>query len=93
MTAGDVRAEVERLAAGQQHPVNHGMERRRLWCDSRERGDRLGGDLGLLRGDATVFFTRPISLGMLLVAFALLIMVIVPQFRKKRDEVITEGES
>ena len=45
------------------------------------------------RGDASVFFTRPISLGMLLVAFALLIMVIVPQFRKKRDEVITEAES
>jgi hypothetical protein len=55
VAAGDVRAEVERLAAGQQHPVNRGMKRRRLWCDSRERGDRLGGDIGLLRGDVTVF--------------------------------------
>jgi TctA family transporter len=45
------------------------------------------------RGDASVFFTRPISLGMLLVAFALLIMVVVPQFRKKREEVLTEGEN
>ena len=37
------------------------------------------------RGDPSVFFTRPISLGMLLVAFALLLMVIAPQFRKKRE--------
>ena len=36
------------------------------------------------RGDPSVFFTRPISLGMLLVAFALLLMVILPQFRQKR---------
>jgi TctA family transporter len=36
------------------------------------------------RGDATVFFTRPISLGMLLVSFALLLMVVLPQFRQKR---------
>jgi len=44
------------------------------------------------RGDPSVFFTRPISLGMLLVAFALLIMILAPQIRKKREEVITEGE-
>jgi TctA family transporter len=37
------------------------------------------------RGDPTVFFTRPISLGMLLVAFALLLMVVMPQFQKKRE--------
>ncbi|MEK7877960.1 MAG: tripartite tricarboxylate transporter permease, partial [Pseudomonadota bacterium] len=37
------------------------------------------------RGDPSVFFTRPISLGMLLVAFALLMMVVVPQFSKKRE--------
>jgi putative tricarboxylic transport membrane protein len=37
------------------------------------------------RGDPSVFFTRPISLGMLLVAFALLAMIIAPQFRKKRE--------
>ncbi|MBI4189451.1 MAG: tripartite tricarboxylate transporter permease [Betaproteobacteria bacterium] len=41
------------------------------------------------RGDPSVFFTRPISLGMLLVAFALLLMVIAPQVRKKRAEVLT----
>ncbi|HEV2009212.1 MAG TPA: tripartite tricarboxylate transporter permease [Burkholderiales bacterium] len=43
------------------------------------------------RGDPSVFFTRPISLGMLLVAFALLLMVVAPQIRKKRAEVITES--
>jgi TctA family transporter len=37
------------------------------------------------RGDPTVFFTRPISLGMLLVAFALLLMVVMPLFQKKRE--------
>ena len=36
------------------------------------------------RGDPSVFFTRPISLGMLLVAGALLLMVVLPQFQKKR---------
>jgi len=36
------------------------------------------------RGDPSVFFTRPISLGMLLVSFALLLMVVMPQFQKKR---------
>ena len=37
------------------------------------------------RGDPSVFFTRPISLGMLLVSFALLLMVVMPQFQKKRE--------
>ena len=37
------------------------------------------------RGDPSVFFTRPISLGMLLVSFALLAMIVLPQFRKKRQ--------
>jgi putative tricarboxylic transport membrane protein len=37
------------------------------------------------RGDPSVFFTRPISLGMLLVAGALLMMVVMPQFQKKRE--------
>ncbi len=43
------------------------------------------------RGDPSVFFTRPISLGMLLVAFALLAMIVLPQFRKKR-EILSEAE-
>ena len=45
------------------------------------------------RGDPSIFFTRPISLGMLLVAFALLIMVLLPFIRKKREEVLKEEEA
>ena len=43
------------------------------------------------RGDPSVFFTRPISLGMLLVAFALLLMIMAPKFRKKR-EILAEAD-
>ncbi len=44
------------------------------------------------RGDPSVFVTRPISCGMLLVALALLIMIISPQLKKKREEVLQEGD-
>jgi putative tricarboxylic transport membrane protein len=43
------------------------------------------------RGDASVFFSRPISAGMLAVTFFLLILIVVHQIRKKRAEVIVEG--
>ena len=48
--------------------------------------------LVLSRGDFTVFFTRPISLVMLLVAAALLAVVVVPAIRQKRETVFTENE-
>jgi putative tricarboxylic transport membrane protein len=38
------------------------------------------------RGDATVFFTRPLSLGLLLAALALLLIVFLPSISKKRAE-------
>ena len=44
----------------------------------------------LSRGDPTVFVTRPLSLGLLIVAAALLIMVILPAVRKKREEAFRE---
>ncbi|HTD89080.1 MAG TPA: tripartite tricarboxylate transporter permease, partial [Burkholderiales bacterium] len=44
------------------------------------------------RGDPSVFFTRPISCGQLIVAGALLLMIVLPQMRKKREEVLTEGD-
>jgi putative tricarboxylic transport membrane protein len=44
----------------------------------------------LSRGDPTVFFTRPLSLGLLLVALALLVMVVLPVVRKKREEAFQE---
>ena len=43
------------------------------------------------RGDPSVFFTRPISAGMLIAAFALLLVIVLPQMRKKREEAIYES--
>ncbi len=39
----------------------------------------------LSRGDPTVFFTSPISLAMLILAASLLLFVIVPVVRRKRE--------
>ncbi|SDO04548.1 Tripartite tricarboxylate transporter TctA family protein [Ensifer sp. YR511] len=44
----------------------------------------------LAKGDATTFVTRPVSAALLLVAALLLATVILPQFRRKREEVFTE---
>jgi putative tricarboxylic transport membrane protein len=45
----------------------------------------------LSRGDATVFFQRPISLTMLLIAAFLLLIVVAPVVRKKREEAFVEA--
>lgn len=45
----------------------------------------------LSRGDPTVFFVRPISLAMLVVAAFLLLIVIAPAVRKKREEAFVEA--
>jgi putative tricarboxylic transport membrane protein len=45
----------------------------------------------LSRGDPTVFFQRPISLVMLLVAAFLLAIVVAPAVRKKREEAFVEA--
>jgi TctA family transporter len=47
----------------------------------------------LSRGDPSVFFTRPISLAMLIVAAGLLLLIIVPNFRKTRAAAFQEGET
>jgi putative tricarboxylic transport membrane protein len=44
----------------------------------------------IARGDVTVFATRPISAGLLLVAFSLLVLAMLPMIRKRRDEVFVE---
>ncbi|MBD1203466.1 MAG: tripartite tricarboxylate transporter permease [Rhodobacteraceae bacterium] len=44
------------------------------------------------RGDATVFLTRPISLTLLLLTVAVLVIVLLPSIRKKRDEVFVEAD-
>jgi TctA family transporter len=44
------------------------------------------------RGDPTVFFTRPISLTILLLTLAVLVVVFLPQVRAKRDQVFVESD-
>jgi putative tricarboxylic transport membrane protein len=46
----------------------------------------------LSRGDATVFFTRPISLTLLLMALALVVMVTLPAIKAKREEAFQEAD-
>jgi putative tricarboxylic transport membrane protein len=44
----------------------------------------------LSRGDATVFFTRPLSLGLLVAAAALIVIVALPNIKKKREAAFQE---
>src|SRR6476661_8825097 len=44
----------------------------------------------IARGDATVFFTRPISAGLIAVAAGLLVIAALPMIRKRREEVFVE---
>ena len=61
-------------------------------------GDRYGWTLEeylrramlISRGDPTVFFTRPISATMLLLAIIALAAVLMPSVRKKREEAFKE---
>jgi putative tricarboxylic transport membrane protein len=46
----------------------------------------------LSRGDPSVFFTRPISAGFLTATALLLIFMILPSIRKKREEALVEEE-
>ena len=45
----------------------------------------------LSRGDPIVFFTKPISAGFLIAAIVLLIVLLLPNIRKKREEAFVEG--
>jgi putative tricarboxylic transport membrane protein len=45
----------------------------------------------LSRGDPTVFFTKPISLVLLLIALGLLVIVLSPGIKKKREEAFQEA--
>jgi putative tricarboxylic transport membrane protein len=46
----------------------------------------------LSRGDPTVFFTRPLSLTMLVMAALLLLLIAAPNFRKTREAAFQEEE-
>lgn len=52
--------------------------------------EKLRQALGISRGDFMTFVERPISAGLLLVAFALIVIALLPSIRKNRDEVFTE---
>ena len=42
------------------------------------------------RGDASVFVTQPLSLGLLVASLALLTVVVMPNVRAKREEAFSE---
>jgi TctA family transporter len=44
------------------------------------------------RGDPTVFLTRPISLGLLLLTALVLVVMALPRIRRRRDEVFVEAD-
>jgi TctA family transporter len=44
------------------------------------------------RGDPTVFFTRPLSLALLIVAVGVLVVVLLPNVAKKREQVFVEED-
>jgi putative tricarboxylic transport membrane protein len=44
----------------------------------------------LSRGDFSVFFTRPISLGLLVAAALLVVIVALPSIKNKREEAFQE---
>jgi putative tricarboxylic transport membrane protein len=44
----------------------------------------------IARGDATVFISRPISAGLLLIAVFLLVLATLPMIRRRREEVFVE---
>ena len=48
--------------------------------------------LTISRGDATVFFTRPISLTLLIITGIMILLVVTPALRKKREEVFVEED-
>ena len=47
----------------------------------------------LSRGDPTTFLTRPISAGLLVVSLIVMVLVFLPQIRKRREEVFTESDA
>ncbi|MDQ1900824.1 tripartite tricarboxylate transporter permease [Paracoccus sp. WLY502] len=47
----------------------------------------------LSKGDPTTFLTRPISATLLLLSLAILVLVFLPQIRKRREEVFTESDA
>jgi putative tricarboxylic transport membrane protein len=47
----------------------------------------------LSRGDATVFFTEPLSATLLAMAAGLIVLLALPMIRKERDQVFVEEDT
>jgi TctA family transporter len=54
--------------------------------------DNLRRSMALARGDATVFLTRPISLTLLVLSLIVLLLIVLPAFRRTREKAF-EGEA
>jgi putative tricarboxylic transport membrane protein len=52
--------------------------------------EELRRSVNTARGDWMVFFNRPLSLSLLIVAAILLLMIVAPNIRKKREEAFQE---
>jgi len=48
--------------------------------------------LTISQGDPAVFFTRPVSLGLLIAAACLLVLMVAPAFRRNREEIFQEAD-
>ncbi|MCC6249014.1 MAG: hypothetical protein IT499_14835, partial [Rubrivivax sp.] len=46
----------------------------------------------LSRGDWTTFVTRPLSLGLLLAALLMIVVVTMPSIKRKREEAFQEAD-
>jgi putative tricarboxylic transport membrane protein len=55
--------------------------------------DNLRRAMLIARGDMSVFITRPISAGLIILSVAILILALLPMIRKRRDEVFVESEN
>ncbi len=52
--------------------------------------EELRRSVNTARGDWTVFFNRPLSVSLLIIAAILLLLIIAPNIRKKREEAFQE---
>jgi TctA family transporter len=52
--------------------------------------ENLRRSLVISRGDPMVFFERPISAVLLAMTFAVILLIVLPQFRKTREEAFQE---
>ncbi len=55
--------------------------------------DNLRRAMLIARGDTSIFFTRPISGGLIILSVLLLVLALLPMIRKRREEVFVESEN